>query len=344
MDMDTVLIRRNQAARNTGVQDLSLCEVWNRGDFLHTCFSSVGCRFREAGYCTMCDYGGGRAVTAKEAVSQLKKALEEAAGPVREILLGTCGSILDEREMALPVLDAILETVRGNGIPTVIFETHYTTVTPQILSRIQKALPDQEVVLELGFESADPWVLKHSLCKYMNLDDLAGTVSLIQSFDMAAVLNVFLGAPFLTTEGQIRDAINSIAWAVTNGANRVVVFPANIKPNTLLWQMYQEGSYCRISHWMLIELLNRLDDRLLEKVELAWYGDRQAVGRAMAVIPPKSCPVCQQKLMDFYDAFLRDFDPQHRRQLLAELCEEADCSCRASFLRELGASRGDCER
>ena len=81
------------------------------------------------------------------------------------MLLGTCGSILDEREIAPPVLNAVLKTVQDSGVPTVILETHYTTVTPQILEQLKAALPNQEVVLELGFESADPWVLEHSLCK-----------------------------------------------------------------------------------------------------------------------------------------------------------------------------------
>lgn len=339
--MDTALIRKNQAARDIGARDLNLCEVWNRGDFLHICFSSVGCRFRETGYCTMCDYGGGRAITAEEAVSQLKKALEETAGPVREILLGTCGSILDEREMAPPVLDAVLEMVRSSGVPTVILETHYTTVTPQVLKHLQVALPDQEVVLELGFESADSWVLEHSLCKYMDLDALAETVSLIRSFGMAAVLNVFLGAPFLTPERQIQDALDSTAWAIAHGASRAVIFPANIKPNTLLGQLYQENSYRRISHWMLIELLSHLDDGLLGRVELAWYGDRQEAGRAREAIPPESCPACHRKLMDFYEAFIADFDPRRRQELLTDLCGGPVCSCRGAFLRELDEERRD---
>lgn len=292
----------------------------------------------------MCDYGGGRAITAEEAISELKRALDKASGPVREILLGTCGSILDEREIAPPVLNAVLKTVQDSDVPTVILETHYTTVTPQILERLQAALPNQEVVLELGFESADPWVLEHSLCKYMDLDGLARTVSLIRSFGMAAVLNVFLGAPFLTPERQIQDSLNSIAWAIAHGASRAVVFPANIKPNTLLGQMYHEGTYRRISHWMLIELLSRLDNELLGKIELAWYGDRQEARCALEAIPPESCPACHRKLMDFYEAFIGDFDPCFRRTLLANLCGKTVCSCREAFLRELRELGEDSER
>lgn len=341
--MDIALIQKNQAARDTQAHPLRPCTVWGHGDFLHICFSSVGCRFREAGYCTMCDYGGGYEITAEEAVSELEKALAQAGCAVREILLGACGSILDEREMALPVLKAVLKAVYESGIPTVILETHYTTVTPEILSHVQEALPGREVVIELGFESSDPWVLEHSLCKYMDLDALSNTVALIQRFDMDAVLNVFLGAPFLTPEQQLRDAENSVAWAISHGASRAVVFPANIKPNTLLWQLYREGAYRRISHWMLIELLRRLDDTLLEKVELSWYGDRQEAGEIKEILPPESCPECRALLMAFYRAFMADFDPRRRRRLLEELCGQAACSCRETFLAELdnpGGVRG----
>lgn len=330
--MDTALIQKNRTARDTRACFLRPCEVWGHGDFLHICFSSVGCRFREAGYCTMCDYGGGRGVTAEEAVLGLREALSGAAGSVRELLLGTCGSILDEREMTPRVLHAVLRAAHESGVPTVILETHYTTVTPEALSRVRDALPNREIVLELGFESADPWVLEHALGKYMDLDALSGAVALIRSFGMSAVLNVFLGAPFLTPERQIQDAQSSIAWAAAHGAERAVVFPANIKPNTLLRQLYQEGAYHRISHWMLIELLDRLDDTLLEMVELSWYGDRQEAGRDTQVLPPESCPECRPPLMAFYAAFMEDFDPRRRRRLLEDLRARAACSCREAFL------------
>ena len=333
--MEHSLIEQNILARDTSPHRLPICEVWGHGDFLHICFSSVGCQYRKAGYCTMCDYGGGRNITAEEAVSGFQKAIENASHVVREVLLGTCGSILDEYEMSPQVLIALLEAVFNHGIPSVILETHYTTVTQAILEKIRQALPGREVIIELGFESSDPKVLKHSLCKYMDLDALADTICRIKNFGMSPVLNVFLGAPFLTAEEQILDAEKSIAWAVAHGASRVVVFPANIKPNTLLWKLYQEGKYKRISHWELIELLSRLDDVLLEKVEISWYGDRQEAGRNIQILPPSSCLRCQPILMSFYQAFMENFDPKQRRQLLKRLYAQTSCDCQHNFLVSL---------
>lgn len=333
--MQHSLIAQNILARDTSPHRLPICEVWGHGDFLHICFSSVGCQYRKAGYCTMCDYGGGRNITAEEAVSGFEKAIENTPHVVREVLLGTCGSILDEYEMAPQVLTALLEAVFNHGIPSIILETHYTTVTQAILEKIQQALPGREIIIELGFESSDPNVLKYSLCKYMDLNALADTIRQIKNFGMSPVLNVFLGAPFLTAEEQILDAEKSITWAVAHGASRVVVFPANIKPNTLLWKLYQEGEYKRISHWELIELLSRLDDVLLEKVEISWYGDRQEAGRNIQVLPPSSCLRCQPILMSFYQAFMENFDPKQRRKLLKRLYAQTSCDCQHNFLVSL---------
>ena len=333
-------MKQNLLARDTTPHMIPTCEVWGHGDFLHICFSSVGCRYRKAGYCTMCDYGGGENITAEEAVSGFQKAIKNAPQTVREVLLGTCGSILDEREMSPQVMATLLKAVFQSGIPSVILETHYTTVTATILEKIRQALPGREVVIELGFESSNPAVLEKSLCKYMNLETLADKMQLIQKFGMSPVLNVFLGAPFLTAEEQIRDAGESIAWAVEHGASRVVVFPANIKPNTLLWRLYQTGSYERISHWELIELLSRLDDVLLEKVELSWYGDRQEAGRGIQIIPPSSCICCQSFLMSFYRTFMENFDPNYRRNLIQRLYTQVSCDCQHDFLALL---RGDKE-
>ena len=283
----------------------------------------------------MCDYGGGENITAEEAVSGFQRAIENAPQTVREVLLGTCGSILDEREMSPQVMAALLKAVFQSGIPSVILETHYTTVTATILEKIRQAMPGREVVIELGFESSNPAVLEKSLCKYMNLETLADKMQLIQKFGMSPVLNVFLGAPFLTAEAQIRDAEESIAWAVEHGASRVVVFPANIKPNTLLWRLYQTGSYERISHWELIELLSRLDDILLEKVELSWYGDRQEAGRCIQILPPLSCRCCRPVLMSFYQAFMERFDLKWGRNLLEQLDSQISCDCRRNFLATL---------
>lgn len=314
------------------------CEVWGRGSFLHLCFSSVGCRYRKSGYCTMCNYGAGENVTSAEALAVIDRELKGRAEPVVELLLGTCGSILDEAEMSWDTLECILSRIAREAIPTILLETHYTTVSAWKLQRIRELLPNSEVVIEMGFESADPAVLRDSLHKFMDLEKLAQTTALIKGMGMGVVLNVFLGAPYLTVREQIDDAKKAVEWAVVHDADRVVVFPSNIKPNTAIWDLYHQNRYRRISHWAVIELLSRLDDECLSRIELSWYGDRQKEGKSTAVIPPESCNDCDKVIFDFYRSFIPCFDPQRRRTLVCNIKKHAMCSCRERFCEELARS------
>lgn len=334
--MDSKMLQLNKTKHFADAM-LTPCEVWGRGGFLHLCFSSIGCRFRKAGHCTMCNYGYGANVSAEEAICHIDRALDEHREPVEELLLGTCGSILDEEEMPWTVLEKILRRLAQEELPTIILETHYTTITQQKLCRIRELLPKSEVVIELGFESANPKVLKESLKKYLDLDRLAQTIALIKQENMGVVLNAFLGAPKLSAREQIADTKAAVEWAVTHGADRVVVFPANIKPNTELWDMYQRGEYNRVSHWALIELLDQLDDNLLARVELSWYGDRQSLGKSLDAIPPESCPACNEEVFSFYQSFVECIDPHKRRLLLKKVRAAEQCECRCKFLRTLEA-------
>ena len=72
--------------------------------------------------------------------------------------------------MSFHVLHTILNIVHEARIPTVILETHYVTVTDQVLTQISELLSDREVVIELGLESAEPQVLDRSLGKYIRFD------------------------------------------------------------------------------------------------------------------------------------------------------------------------------
>ena len=77
--MDKKLQEINKHARNTCKIPLKIGDIWQSGDCLQVFFSSTGCRFRDAGYCTMCDYGGFRNLSA-EAKHPFRRFCWEHAG------------------------------------------------------------------------------------------------------------------------------------------------------------------------------------------------------------------------------------------------------------------------
>lgn len=310
--------------------------IWGAGSFAHICFESPGCKFRKKGYCIMCDYGAGHKLSVAEAVSFFTKAVSEWPVPIKRLLLGTCGSILDEEEFSHEALLAIVKIVQETHIESVIFETHYSTVKNDLLHYLSEHLQGKHIAIELGFESSNQDILKNNLRKYMDLNKLADTISLIKKYDISPILNVFLGSPGLTSKEQMDDTLQSIRWAYTHGASEVVIFPANVKPGTGLWHQFIEGSYKVPSSWLLVEVLNRLSNEELETTSISWFGDRQQRGEDIDIIPPKTCPKCDGQLHDFFSCYMSVFSATERRRLLNQIAASKPmCECRIELYNKI---------
>lgn len=320
---------------STNVRTPDIYRLWGYGEFAHICFESPGCRFHKAGYCVMCDYGAGQLISTEQAVMAVKRAFAEWNEPIKRILLGTCGSIFDESEMPYESLFAVIGEIAKTDVESVIFETHYSTVKPELLQEIVSRLPEKKIAIELGFESSDPDVLKYSLHKCMNLDELIKVIALIHKFNISPILNVFLGAPGLNTKDQLADALRSTHWAYEHGADEVVIFPANVKPGTVLWKLLNGGMYEIPSGWLLVEMLQRLPDKELEATSISWYGDRQYYGVDMDVIPPQTCEKCRDKLINFFFDFMKTFSASERRKLLRLILNGENCDCRKQLIISL---------
>jgi len=334
--MNKILTKVNLAIRSSVLADAAeSCSGYLRNGFLHISVESAGCKFRNAGCCTMCDYGCGKPASAADVAYYMENIWNEKTEPVSEFLVGSCGSIFDANEISNEVLDAVLWFLVNHQVLSVIFETHYSTVTADILTQVKNALASDIscVSIEMGLESADPYVLNNSINKYLDLSALRNTIMLIKSFDMGVILNVFLGAPFLTPALQLADAERAIKWACDNGADSVVIFPANIKPRTLVGYLYDKGRYERQYAWFLVELLNRIPNDIIDKTELSWYGDRQKMGIAKNTLPPYACEICEGLLQEFFAAYNAvRCDASAKRKLVDEVLDKSNlCGCYAAM-------------
>lgn len=318
-------VQQNTVTKNP--RSFSAYKLWGRGNFVHICFESVGCRFRRAGYCMMCDYGQGHNLTGAEVQEILEQVVEHWPNKISRMLLGSCGSIFDPLEMDDNVFKQLLEKLAQVNIDTILFETHYATVDLERLKLIKLILPGKNILIEMGLESSNDWVLRHSLNKYMDLRELTKKIDLIHTMGMNVILNVFLGAPLLTSEQQLDDSLQTIRWAFANGADEIVVFPSNIKPGTKLWQLYNDHAYTAPSHWLLLKLLSKLPNEQLERTSVSWYGDRQEIGVDTDILPPRDCPACHAKLMQFYWDYMKNNSGAYRRALLEGLYTQVHCPC-----------------
>ena len=307
--------------------------LWRTSDtFLHCCIESRGCQFsRKCGSCIMCDYGEGRNLHPDELRKELDERVSQYMNGLHTILIGTYGSIFDEDEISSACFDVILEFLAQYSIPTVIFETHCSTVNSNKLKKIRDKIPRKtKVIIEMGYESCDAYVLKYCLNKFISLEQLKNAIKLIHDYRMSACTNVLLGAPFLCERDQLDTAVKSVNWAFEQGADSVVVFPMNIKPFTLLYKLYERGYVNPVSQWMLIDLLGEIPPKYLDNVSLSWYGDRKNFyeNDEFPLIPPQDCVECHDILFKTYADFMKGDSINKRAEIIQSVKNKKKlCMC-----------------
>lgn len=271
--MNKILSNANKNLHNCIKRDNEPFIIRKRHKMLHVCIGSEGCIFKKNGSCVMCNYGYSSLITQKE-LQDLFLILKDNEKDFSSILIGTYGSFFDTREIPQNIFIDIINMLKNLSIGTIIFETHYSTVSIDKLNLICDILHNKEIVIELGLESSNSIVLSECLNKPIDLMEFKKTVDLIHEYNQLCVsANVFLGAPFLTAQEQIDDALHSIIWALNNGVDNIVIFPSNIRENTLIDFLHTNGHYTEITNWHLFELLYQIPIEFQTKIYLSWFGD-----------------------------------------------------------------------
>lgn len=336
--MNQELITRNKELRKNRPiidKDILYSTYENNGVF-QICFKSRGCANYLAGQCIMCDYGLGTNITETEISTAFDNALKESKNRIKALLINTFGSVLDEREISEECFKVLLKKIKDIDIDRIIFETHAHTITKEKLDLISSELNNKRISFELGFESSSEKIRENNLLKYVDNNIFSKTINLLHSYNMNVIVNLLVGTPFLSTKEQLDDVLNSIQWCEERNVDEIDLFPVNIKPYTLLSELHKENKYSPISHWLLIEVLNRVPLESLSKIYLAWYGNRELkYENGESSIFPQSCEICHDYLMDFYAKFISNSDVTFRKELIKELINSTKCNCYQEFLEKI---------
>lgn len=326
-----IFLQTNQLIRNKrpDLNEVKACTATPVGDMLEIVFTSKRCRNDKAGTCIMCDYGYSiKKWSDDEYIESFRDILNWDLQKYKSIHLCANGSMMDEYQISTDLFSRIINELKNCSVSEIGIETHFNTVTEDKLSLIQQTLPNKNIYIEMGLESINPQCLSALIMKSIDLSKLDKTINLIKKFGFAVVLNVLLGMPFMSPAEQLKDAEQTMLWVLERDC-RAVIFPINIKPFTLLYYMYSSGFYQPVSHWLLIVLLNSLPANFLDKITVAYYGNRDEsyVNIDQHTVFPVCCPICEQSLFKFYHSFNHVYDWNYRKKLINRLIEQVSCDC-----------------
>lgn len=313
-------MRKSLIGGKEGTPRVSLFHVGNHNYQL--LFASRGCDKA----CTFCNYGFDYNLTLDDVYPQLMEI--EIPDDIFELELEANGSFLSEREIPHDLFLEVLKFVAHKGIPVITMETHYETITESKLQEIRNILGyDQVVSFELGFESSNPEV-RRVYNKDIDNERFVATCELCAQYGIDVLVNVLLGAPFLTREEQIQDCLDTLDFVFYRlpEETMAVLFPINIKTNTMIKRWQDVGLYEQISAWEFVELLHRVPFKYLDRISIAWWGNRKNAFEAGGIQHPITCLKCHDMLMDLFLTFYSNRNPVYRKFIIENAWTE-HCQC-----------------
>lgn len=312
---------RKNIKTTAGTPLVSLQKVENK--IYQLLFMSCGCE----NACTFCNYGFDYNLTLENVKPELEK-IRLKDFDIYELELEANGSFLSEREIPHNLFLEALSFVAHKGIPIITMETHYNTITEQKIQDIRSILGwDQEINFELGFESSSEDV-RRVYNKDIDTNKYLEVTRICEKYGIGLQINVLLGAPFFSRDEQIQDCIETLKFIYENmpAGTIAVLFPINIKENTMLKHWQDIGLYNQISSWEFVELLHKIPEEYLDRFTIAWWGNRENAFTKGIIQFPTTCEKCRNRLMDFYSRFYSDWNPLHRKTLIDEIWATR-CEC-----------------
>jgi radical SAM enzyme (TIGR01210 family) len=295
-------------------------------------FRSFGCRFDRAGECTMCNYAAAERVDAESMVSSVREALAlredyDALG------VSPLGNMFDPAEVPVRAREAIIDMVAGVSGSIYSCESRPETLTDALIGSTVQRLRGKRLFVNLGLESAHPWVQAHCVGKSLSAEHYRRATASLRGHGAFPVSNVLLGAPFLTEEEAIESAVGTVRWALANGSHICVLFPSNVKGWTLQEWLWERDLYRTPSLWSLVEALRRMGPETSRSVVLSWYSTTPTDPRRLAQVSdplreaPVTCPLCRDEVI----AALDEFNAGGDYDIIVGL-SKLDCACRLEWL------------
>lgn len=335
---NNIVVRANKYIKHFRpyLSEDTICNTFRNNSFLEIAFMSKRCPNDARGSCIMCDYGALQGEkSASVYIEEMNRILTQEKG-VKYLLICTNGSILNPNQFSEESLCKILKRIAETNIPHIIIEAHYSDISEQRLAAIKQILPSKNLTLELGLETISQYYQDALIMKHINSANFSKIISMTQYYGFSVDLNILLGLPFLSAKEQLNETLNTVHWALDHGCGPVI-FPINIKPYTLLMNMYKNGFYTPISHWLLILLLNSIEMEQLSKITIAYYGNRTEnyYDIPEQTIFPTCCEACHTPIEKFYADFCAEEDAVTRKKLLHDILAFEKCDCLNNLKRQL---------
>ena len=292
--------------------------LFRTADYVQLWIQTEACRHSKAGSCTVCNYWNG-----KHCPGIIDELIVQDQLPVDcTLLLNTCGSCLDPLELSREEQDKLFAWIARYPYKKIIFETHADTLDQETVGRVCEHFQKQEVLFEFGIESSSADTLFYCLNKRPPQKSVPEIVEMVHQYGAFCIANVLLGAPFLSRQEQVEDAVRTIQELLQQGVDYITLFPVNIKAYTLLYFLCQHQQYDVVCGDMIVDVLAQFTASELPRIDVAWYGEHREEG----TVPPHFCSRCQVELPKLLQKY-NHVESSLEREIVLTKMRSLRCTC-----------------
>jgi radical SAM enzyme (TIGR01210 family) len=300
-------------------------EEWFRGENVKRAVVFLltnGCEWalRSGHGCTMCGHLAKQtrtdeAISADHLIDQFQTALRgiESHGiPILNIFNN--GSFFNENEIPAEARRSMLRMIsESNSLKKVLVECRPEHISEELVSEMRATIPDKELEIAIGLESASDRVRRLSINKGFNLREFAEAARIIKANGIGLRTYVLLKPPFLSEREAIEDSVETIKTAFSMGADVVSLEAVTVQRYTLVEFLADRGLYRVPWLWSILEVVKQTSHLGRVVVGLfQFYPSPESV--------PHNCDLCNHRVMDA----IVEYD----RTLRVEVFEGLDCECR----------------
>lgn len=291
-------------------------------------FRAPGCSWvGRGGGCLMCGHHAGtlrgKIPSCDDYVTQFRTEIStyDLSG-VTVLSLYNSGSMLNPDEFPIEALLHICRDIsRIPSIRKVVLESRAEFVDSKSAGAIRDSLgPDITLSIAMGLETANETRRELCINKGCTTAEIVRAVNGVR--DIAEIqLYVLLGLPFLTEREALEDAVESIRYADSLGANEIHIEPLTLQSHTLTGRMVRAGIMQLPSLYTIYEVLKRVVPDIRPYVSPFLH-------MPLPDIIPSGCPECTDRLIR---GLLDDYNIHRNRESLVY----NDCTCIGSWRHKL---------
>lgn len=223
------------------------------------------------------------------------------------------GSFLNDEEIPRDVQERICKEVNESPyLDSLFVESRPEFVSEEKIKSLNSLLEGKPLKVGMGLECVTDYYRNYYVHKGLSRYHFQKAVNILKQNNVTALVYVFLKPIHLEEKESINEAIRTVEYAFSIGADEVALESAFIQEGTVMKELYSQGEFEPPWLWSIIEVIKQVHH--LGPVYIGGFEDEPP-----PIDVPHNCPKCSSRIRKIFQ--------EYNRTLNVSLLKRRYCQC-----------------